>query len=69
MAHTCDSSCNAWEAEIGKIEVRGQPGQIVHETPPLPPTLSKITTARKKKIGLKVCKKKKKKKKKSTLLK
>jgi hypothetical protein len=22
-----------WEAEIGRIEVQGQPGEIVHETP------------------------------------
>jgi hypothetical protein len=25
-----------WEAEIRRITVQGQPGQIVHETPPFP---------------------------------
>jgi hypothetical protein len=30
-----------WEAEIGRIVVQGQPGQIVHKT-----TISKITTAK-----------------------
>jgi hypothetical protein len=29
---------STWEAEIGRILVQGQPGQIVHETP-----ISKIT--------------------------
>jgi hypothetical protein len=33
-----------WEAEIGKIKVRGQPGQIVHKT--YPSTISKITRAK-----------------------
>jgi hypothetical protein len=30
-----------WEAEIGRIEVQGQPGQMVHKT-----TISKITRAK-----------------------
>jgi hypothetical protein len=33
-----------WKAEIRRIEVRGQPREIVHETPPA--SISKITRAK-----------------------
>jgi hypothetical protein len=38
---TAELSNHGWEAEIGRITVRGQPGQIVHEIP-----ISKITKAK-----------------------